>query len=110
MSEYCLRSSKRRVVIARSPRFRKAAGVPLKRRRRPGCHLSPPKRLVGLVGDIAPGDADVVQLPIGPTRQLPAGLVALPPDMEGLSQLAEKARYMMIYHRFMGVSGHLRLL
>ena len=39
-----------------------------------------------------------------------AGLVALPPDMEDASQLGQNPGFMMIYHRFMRISGHFRLL
>ena len=42
--------------------------------------------------------------------QFAARLVALPPDMEGVGQLAQKPLTMMIYHRIMRVSGHFRLL
>ena len=86
------------------------AGVPLMRRRRPGCDLSPPERFFGLVGNVTPGDADVVQFPLGPLGQFTARLVALPPDMEGFQQPGPKRRTMMIYHRFMRVSGHFQLL
>ena len=86
------------------------AGVPLMRRRRPGCDLSPPERFFGLVGDVAPGDADVVQLPFGPPGQFAALLVTLPTDMEGFDQLGQKARTMIIYHRLMRASGHFQLL
>jgi hypothetical protein len=38
----------------------------------------------------------------------------VPPDMDGLAQLgqqlSEQAATMMIYHRFMGESGHVQLL
>ena len=67
------------------------AGVPVIGRRRPGCHSSPPERFFGLVGDIAPGDADVVEFPIGPLGQFAARPVALPPDMEGFGQSGSKS-------------------
>src|SRR5260370_30510734 len=85
------------------------AGVPLKRRRRPGC-LRPPKRLFGLVNDVATRKSDVMQVPVGPLCQLTPLALTLAPGMEGLAELGEKARTMIIYHRFMCASGHFNLL
>ena len=62
------------------------------------------------VNFVAQSDADVVKLPLGPAGQFAARLVALPPDMEGFANPAQNPRIMMIYHRFMRVSGHFRLL
>jgi DNA-binding transcriptional LysR family regulator len=45
------------------------AGVPLRRRRRPGGCSSPPKRLFGFVDDVAPGQGDIMQVAIGPLAQ-----------------------------------------
>jgi hypothetical protein len=75
-------------------------------RRRSG----PPKRLFGFENDVAPGQADIVQVTVAQFSELTPLLLALPPDMEGLAELGEKPRTMMIYHRFMRESGHLRLL
>src|SRR5205807_473921 len=86
-SECCLRSSKRRVVMARSSGPERNAGAPLWRRRRRWRHLCPPERLFGLIDDIAPGLADVVQFAVRPLREFAAGAVALPPDTEGLDHL-----------------------
>jgi hypothetical protein len=77
------------------------AGVPLKRRRRPGGCLSPPKRLFGFVNDVAPGQADIMQVTIGPLGQFTPLTHALAPDMQGLSELCPKAIAMIIYHRLM---------
>src|SRR5205823_2621576 len=86
------------------------AGAPLLRRRRRQRPSGPPERLFGFVGDIAPGPADVVQLAVRPFAQFLARAVALPPDMESIDHLRKQAWSMMIYHRFVGVSGHVRLL
>src|SRR5439155_10249444 len=75
-----------------------------------GGSSSPPERLVEFVGDVGGGHADVVQVPFGPFGKLAPRLVALAPDMDGLSQSREKAMPMMIYHRFVGENGHFLLL
>jgi hypothetical protein len=63
--------------------------------------LRPPKRLFGLVNDIAPRQSDVVQVAIGPLGQFAPLALPVAPNMEGLVELSEKARLMMICHRFM---------
>jgi hypothetical protein len=73
-------------------------------------HSSPPKRFFGLVNDIAPGKADVVQVAVGQFGQLAPILLALPPDMERIAELGQKPISMIIYHRFMCAIGHFYLL
>src|SRR5437016_14484369 len=80
------------------------------RRRRPGCSLSPPKRLFGLESDVAPGKSDVVQVAVAQFGQLAPFMLALPPNVERFAELREKPGTMMIYHRFMCENGHLHLL
>jgi hypothetical protein len=75
-----------------------------------GGSSSPPEGLFDLMGDIAAGQADVMQVPVGPLRELTAALVALAPDVQGLAELGQKAWNMMICHRFVGISGHFQLL
>ena len=72
--------------------------------------LRPPKRLVGLPGDVAPGQADIVQITLAPAGKLMTGPVTLPPKVDRLGQLGEHPGVMMICHRFMGESGHFGLL
>jgi hypothetical protein len=50
------------------------------------------------VGDIAPRQADIVQIANIQLGELTPGALALAPDMEGLSDLGEKPSSMMIYH------------
>ena len=47
-----------------------------------GCCLSPPERLFGLVNDVAPGKADVVQVAIGPLGQFAPLALTVAPDMK----------------------------
>jgi hypothetical protein len=46
--------------------------------------LGPPKRLFEFVRDVAPGDADIVQVALGPACELPTIAITLPPEMKGL--------------------------
>src|SRR5450756_3111996 len=85
------------------------AGVPLMRRRRPGCALRPPKRLFGLVGDVAPGQADIVQVAFAPAPQFEPLVPPLLPKVEGLTELGQNAGPMLIRHRLMCAGGHRRL-
>jgi len=62
--------------------------------------LSPPKRLFGLVHNVAPRQSDVMQIAIGPMDQFPTLTVALAPHVKGIAKLRQKPRFMMIYHRF----------
>jgi hypothetical protein len=48
--------------------------------------LGPPKRLFDFVRDVAPGDADIVQVALGPACEFPAIAITLPPEMKGLRQ------------------------
>jgi len=73
-------------------------------------HTSPPERLSGLVGDVAPGQADIMQIAVGPLRQFAPGAPAVAPEMEGFAKLRENSRAMMICHRFVRASGHFQLL
>jgi hypothetical protein len=86
------------------------AGAPQERRRRPGCCLSPPKRFFGFENDVAPGKADIMQVTVGHFGELASIMLTLPPDADGFAELGEKARPMMIYHRFMCEGGHFHLL
>jgi hypothetical protein len=67
---------------------------------RGGCS-SPPERLFGLANDVAPGQADIVEVAIAPMGQFTALAPPVTPDMEGLAKLGQKSRSMMIYHRLM---------
>jgi hypothetical protein len=67
---------------------------------------SPPEGFIGFVRDVAPGQADIVQVALGPMAEFLAGLITLPPSVEGLAQLAQNAPNMMICHQFMVQSGH----
>src|SRR6516162_11671060 len=97
--------------MARSLKQRKLAGAPR-------CEaapawllpLSPPEGFLGLVEDVAPRQADVVKVAIGPLGQLAAAAIALAPDLQRVANRLEKARNMMICHRFMGASRHFQLL
>jgi hypothetical protein len=71
--------------------------------------LSPPEGFFRLARDIAPGKSDVVQVAVGPLRQFTPRTLALAPDMKRLAKLGEKARMMIICHRFMGTGGHIGL-
>src|ERR1700722_394245 len=71
---------------------------------------SPPERLLGLADDIAPRQSDVMQFAIGPLRQFVPLLPAVMPDMKRVADPGQKAKFMMIYHRFRGTSGHFYLL
>jgi hypothetical protein len=51
---------------------------------------SPPKRLFGLVDDIAPRKSDVMQVAIGPMRQFTPLSPAFAPHMQPLADLSEK--------------------
>jgi hypothetical protein len=79
-----------------------------------GVSLCPPEGFAGFMRNIAPGLADVAEIPFGPLRELAALFVAVPPDVKGVAQLGQQpsklASTMMIYHRFMGASGHVQLL
>jgi hypothetical protein len=77
------------------------AGVLLEKRRQRGCFLSPPKRLLDLLSDVAPGQAHVMQVALGPLGQFAPLVYALAPDVQRLADVSENARAMMIYHRFM---------
>src|SRR5882757_10952992 len=72
--------------------------------------LGPPERFFGFVDDVAPGQADVVQVALGPVGQLAALVLPIPPNMQGFADLGPEAGTMMISHRFMGAGGHGRLL
>src|SRR5438093_579980 len=60
------------------------------RRRRPGCSLSPPKRLFGLESDVAPGKSDVVQVAVAQFGQLAPFMLALPPNVERFAELRDQ--------------------
>src|ERR1700720_4030380 len=59
---------------------------------------SPPERLFGLAHDVAPGQPDIVEVAIGPMGQFAALTPPVAPDMEGLGELGQKSRTMMICH------------
>src|SRR5215212_1138938 len=82
----------------------------LNRARQPESDLRAPERLFGFMNDVAPGQADVMQLTLGPACEFAPLRLALAPDMEGFPDLGEKARTMTIYHRFMCKAGHFGLL
>jgi hypothetical protein len=63
--------------------------------------LSLPKRLFGLVDDVAPGKADIVQVAIGPLGQFAPLTPTIAPDMKLLAELRQKPGTMMICHRCM---------
>src|SRR3954471_7470225 len=112
-SEYCFKSSRRRVLMTRAPKGTKGKRDrrrPTVRRRRPGGQSGPPEGFVGLIGHIAPGQPDVLKVTRGPVGELPAGPVALVPDVEGLADLVDQPWRMMICHRILGQSRHFQLL
>jgi hypothetical protein len=86
-------------------RKRPLAGIPSGNAGQAACS-SPPERLFGFVNDVAPGQADIVQVALGPMGEFLSGLITLPPGVEGLAQLAQNAPNMMICHHFMVQSGH----
>jgi hypothetical protein len=61
----------------------------------------PPKRLFDFVSNVAPGNADIVHVAIGPLRQLAALPLPLAPDVKGIAELGQNPGTMMIYHRLM---------
>jgi hypothetical protein len=61
--------------------------------------LSPPKRLLSLVSDVAPRKSDVMQVAIGPMGQFMPLLPAVTPDMQRINEPRQKPQFMMIYHR-----------
>ncbi|HYZ39811.1 MAG TPA: hypothetical protein VE687_04190, partial [Stellaceae bacterium] len=89
-------------------REKKAAGIP-SLQCRPGCYLSPPKRFLGLMSDVAPGQPHVVEVALGPLRKLATLAHPFAPDVDGLVQLGKKSRAMMICHSLIGESGHFQL-
>jgi hypothetical protein len=70
---------------------------------------SPPEGFFGFVRDVAPGQADIVQVALGPVAEFLASLITLPPGVKGLAQLAQNALNMIICHRFVVQSGHVQL-
>ena len=75
--------------MARSPFTVENTGAPV-RRRRFIYALRPPEWLVGLLGDVAPGQTDVVQVALGPVRQLVALVEAVAQEMQDLSDRAQE--------------------
>src|SRR4051794_11454046 len=69
-----------------------------------------PERLVDLVGNVVPRQADIVQVALGPATQFLTDLVTMPPDVKHFRDLGPNPDFMMISHRFMGASRHFRLL
>jgi hypothetical protein len=51
------------------------------------------------MNDIAAGKADIMQVAIGPLRELPPISHAFPPNPDGFLELGPPSRAMMIYHR-----------
>ena len=45
----------------------------------------PPEGFFDFVGDVAPREANVAQVPVGPSGEFLTRLVALPPDVQGLA-------------------------
>jgi hypothetical protein len=75
-----------------------------------GClRSSPPKRLLGLAGDIAPRQSDIVQVPLGPMGQLIALTPAVKPDMKTGAEPGQNARFMIICHILTNGKGHISL-
>jgi hypothetical protein len=66
------------------------AGVPLQEATPARLRSGPPERLFGFVGDIAPGQPDIVQVAGAQFGELPPRTLALAPDMKGLADLGEK--------------------
>src|ERR1700754_599839 len=79
-------------------RHRSFTGALVSERRWRDGSSSPPKRLVDLGGDIASRQAKVMQIVLRPPRQFVAGLVALAPDLDHLTEPAPNAGRMMICH------------
>jgi hypothetical protein len=100
------------VIIAGFLLFSKkpSAGAPIRGSASLAARLSPPKRLFGLMSDIAPRQADVMKVTFIPLRQFKPLAPALSPDMQRLTEPGDKPRFMMIYHRLRRTTGHLNLL
>jgi hypothetical protein len=58
----------------------------------------PPERLFDLANDVAPGQADVMKVAIGPFREFAALASALAPDVQVLAEPGENVRNMNICH------------
>src|ERR1700692_1250879 len=59
---------------------------------------SPPERLFGLTHYVTPGQPDVVECAICPRGQFAALTPPVAPDIDGLGELGQKSRTMMICH------------
>src|SRR5581483_10757660 len=68
--------------------------------------LSPPEGFFGLGEDVAPRQADVVEVALGPLSQFVASAITLTPDVQRVADRPEEARNMMISHRFVCASRH----
>ena len=55
--------------------------------------LRPPKRLFEFVCDVAPGDADIVQVALGAACELLPNAITLPPEMKGLRERRHQPLY-----------------
>jgi len=53
------------------------------------------------VNNVAPRQSDIVQVAIGPMGQFAALALTIAPDVNGFSELRQKTRLMIIYHRFL---------
>jgi len=61
----------------------------------------PPKRFLGLKRDVAPRKPDIMQIALGPMAQFATLTLTVAPDMNGLTELRQNSRFMMIYHRLL---------
>ena len=75
----------------------------------PGLRLSPPERLLGLAGHIAPRQSDIVQVPLGPMGQLIALTPAVKPDVHMAAEPGQNTRFMIICHISANTKGHVTL-
>jgi hypothetical protein len=76
------------------------AGVPLRSKATPAwLRSSPPEWFLGLADNLAPRQADIVQVPVGPMGQFVALLPAVSPNMELTAQPGQNAKFMIICHR-----------
>jgi hypothetical protein len=51
--------------------------------------------------DVTQGNADIVEVPIGPLSEFTPVADALAPNAKGLADLGQNSKTMIIYHRLM---------
>ena len=71
-----------------------------------GCYSSPPEGFLDFQSDVAPGQPDIMQVAVGPSRQFAALPNPVAPNAQGVADLLHKIPATMICHRIMRGSGH----